>query len=289
MTEYFFELAGIRYRFLVPKSCVRDAVRSLSGYIAQPGPWDVECVISTPEVLSAPRGEHCFQSHDLQVFHDPEGELCYYGSCHATLEGAYLRILRQGKRSQIQLKASSIPKGITDDVFLICMQAVHHITEAGGFLLHASWIRYGEQSILFTGPSGIGKSTQAALWAAHRGAELINGDRAVIFPTEHGVEVRGVPYCGSSGVNKNRTIALGAVVYLSQAEENSITRLSGGQAFRWLWEGCSVDLWNQEAVATVTQTVADAVSVVPVYYLACTPDERAVQILEQALIKEGVL
>lgn len=284
MTEHFYELAGIRYRFLMPKGCLRDAVYSLGGYMAPPGPWDVECVLSIEDELSAPEGEHCFQSHVLQVFRTQQKELCYHGSAYSSLEGAYLRIERQGAVSRIQLLASAIPKGITDDVILTCMQAVHRITQAGGFLLHASWIRYQDRGILFTGHSGIGKSTQAALWEKLRGAELINGDRAAVFPVPGGAEVRGVPYCGSSRVNKNQTVPLAAVVCLSQAPENRITRLTGMQAFRSLWEGCSVNLWDQADIGKATQAVVDTVSAVSVFHLACTPDERAVLTLE----KEGL-
>ena len=277
-------LAGIRYRFLIPKECAWDSVRTLADYTAQPGPWDIECVLSTPEELSAPEGVQCYHIPSMQVFQKGETQISYHGSVAPSLECAYLRIERCGAKSTIQLKASSFPKGITDDVILTCMQAVHHITEAGGFLLHASWIAYQGKAILFTGASGIGKSTQAALWAQYRGAELINGDRAAIFPTPGGAEVRGIPYCGSSGVNKNRTMPLAAVVCLSQAPENSIARLSGLKAFRKLWEGCSIDLWNPTDIAKGTQAGVDTVSAVPVFALACTPDERAVQILE----KEGL-
>jgi hypothetical protein len=284
MTERFYELAGIRYRFLVPKDCLWDTVWSLQGYIAQPGDWDIECVISIPEELSAPEGEHCYGSYSLQVFQTHDAEICYHGSAYSTLEGAYLRICRQGTQCQVELKASAIPKGITDNVVLTCLQAVHRITEAGGILLHASWIRYGDRAILFTGPSGIGKSTQADLWVRHRGAELINGDRAAVFPVTGGAQVRGIPYCGSSGVNKNRTIPLAAVVCLSQSSENRLTRLNGLQAFRQLWEGCSVNLWSQEDIGKATQAVVDIVSVVPVFRLECTADEEAVTILE----KEGL-
>lgn len=284
MEERFYQLAGIRYRFLVPQNCAWDTLRLLSHYTAQPGSYDVECILAIPEELSPPEGEHCFQSHILQVFRTADRELCYYGSASPTLEGAYLRIERRGTTNHIQLKADSIPKGITDSIILTCMQAVTYITDAGGFLLHASWIRYRDRAILFTGPSGIGKSTQAALWEKHRGAELINGDRAAIFPTPNGVQVRGIPYCGSSGVNKNQTMPLAAVVTLSKAPENSISRLKGVKAFRQLWEGCSVNLWDPEAIGKATQSVVDTVSAVPVYHLACTPDERSVELLE----KEGL-
>lgn len=285
MTERFYVLAGIRYRFLVPAECAWDTVRTLTDYVAQPGSWDHECVLSTPEELSPPEGEQCYHSSSLQVFQSGDTEISYHGSVAPSLAEAYLRIERRGSKSQIQLKAGSFPQGITDDVILTCMQVVHRITQAGGFLLHASWVRYQDKAILFTGPSGMGKSTQADLWVKHRGAQLINGDRAAIFPTPRGAEVRGIPYCGSSGVNKNKTMPLAAVVCLSQASENSLTRLSGVKAFRRLWEGCSVNLWSQSDIDKSTQAVVNTVSAVPVFHLACTPDERAVQTLE----KEGVL
>ena len=36
MEERFYELAGIRYRFLVPKDCLWDPPRLLNDYMAQP-------------------------------------------------------------------------------------------------------------------------------------------------------------------------------------------------------------------------------------------------------------
>lgn len=284
MTERFYELAGIRFRILGPKDCLRDSGQFLKNYDAQPGPWDVECTVCTVDALSAPEGEQCYHSPSIQIFRRGDTQLRYQGSVFHSLEEAYLRIARCGNRSHIQIKASAIPHGITDDVLLSCMEPIHHVTAAGGFLLHASWIRYRDRAILFTGPSGIGKSTQAALWEKYRGAELINGDRAAVFPGPGGPHVRGIPFCGSSCVNKNQTMPLAAVVCLSQAPENRITRLRGVRAFRPLWEGCSLDLWNQADIALGTQAVVDTVSTVPVFHLACTPDEQAVQTLE----KEGI-
>ena len=46
--------------------------------------------------------------------------------------------------------------------------------------LHSSYIIYHDKAILFTGPSGIGKTTQAELWRDYQGAEIINGDVTLI-------------------------------------------------------------------------------------------------------------
>ena len=42
--------------------------------------------------------------------------------------------------------------------------------------IHSSLIRSHGEGLMFIGPSGIGKTTQAELWHAYRNADIINGD-----------------------------------------------------------------------------------------------------------------
>src|SRR5699024_19054 len=65
-----------------------------------------------------------------------------------------------------------------------------------GLLLHASFIRWQARGILFSAPSGTGKSTQADLWVRHRGAEVINGDRAALRRSAGRWRAYGLPYAG---------------------------------------------------------------------------------------------
>lgn len=81
------------------------------------------------------------------------------------------------------------------------------LADARMLVLHSSYIvtRQG-QGILFSGPSGIGKSTQAALWQRYAGAEIVNGDRALVRPDTG--TVSGVFYAGTSGISRNVTASL---------------------------------------------------------------------------------
>lgn len=285
MLQRYYRLAGVCFRVQISKEWTWSDEGFLAQYAAQPGPWDHECVLHIVEELDPPLGEQCYKDPSTRVFQLPDAHLRYKGAVDGSLAGAYMRILRKGSRSDVQIKKSAIPYGITSRLVVSCLEAVHHITAAGGFLLHASWIRYRGKAVLFTGPSGIGKSTQAALWERLRGAELINGDRAAVFPTDQGVQVRGIPFCGSSGVNRNETMPLAAIVSLEQAKQTAISRLTGVKAFRQIWEGCSVNVWNAEDLQIATQSVMEVIGAVPVYHLGCTPDESAVLALE----KEGVV
>lgn len=68
------------------------------------------------------------------------------------------------------------------------------------------------------------------------------------------VTIRDIPFSGSSGVGKNEQMPLAAVVYLSQASQTTIAPLRGFRAFRRLWEGCSVNLWDREDLDACEQT-----------------------------------
>ena len=95
--------------------------------------------------------------------------------------------------------------------------------DAGMLVLHSAYIvTPAGEAILFSGPSGIGKSTQAALWERFAGARTVNGDRALVRPVER--TVGGVFYAGTSGICQNVTAPLRAVVLLGQAAENRVVR-----------------------------------------------------------------
>lgn len=71
----------------------------------------------------------------------------------------------------------------------------------GQLVLHSSYVLPPNgKAVLFSGPSGIGKSTQAALWQRYAGADVINGDRTLIRTDD--LTANGVFYSGTSGICK---------------------------------------------------------------------------------------
>ena len=151
---------------------------------------------------------------------------------------------------------------------------------------HASCIRTDLGGILFSGPSGIGKSTQAQLWCDHRGAELLNGDRPILQRTEKGFLAWGSPYAGSSKCHVNDCVPVSALVFLKQAGQNRIRRLSGGEAFRRIYAGLTMYSWDRFFVERAVDLAMELASGVPCYELACLPDQSGVECLEARLKEE---
>lgn len=152
--------------------------------------------------------------------------------------------------------------------------------------LHAACVETPLGGILFSGPSGIGKSTQAELWCKYRDARQINGDRPILQRTDDGWLAWGSPYAGSSRVYVNDSCSVTAIVMLRQAKECSLRRLTAPEAFRAVWSGLTVHTWDEAFVTLACDLAMDLAAIVPVYEFCCTPDEYAVSYLEQALRKE---
>ena len=93
----------------------------------------------------------------------------------------------------------------------------------------------------------------------------------------------GSPFAGSSGIYKNESAPIGAIVVLRQAGENTLTVLNPSEAFRLLYSETVIPKWYQDAHEEMIHLVMKLASEIPVVMLQCIPDESAVEVLEQYL------
>lgn len=277
--ERIYQIAGLRLLIDAPEEWLCPEEGLLAPFAVTGGHDRVMRFIVTDR-LDGPSGTLVFRDAGKIVFKDGDRQLRYEGAVSKELENAYMRIERLPEESRVQVLRSAIPAGITPRLIQSAMEAEHLVVRTGGFLLHSSVIEHQGKGILFTALSGTGKSTQARLWQELRGARTINGDRAAVF----GDRVRGIPFCGSSGIAVAADLPIGAIVCLGQAPKTHIAPLKGAQAFRQLWEGCSVNIWDDEDMERCIAAVTRTVSTVPVFRLDCTPDVTAVEALEREVL-----
>ena len=149
--------------------------------------------------------------------------------------------------------------------------------------LHSSLVRWRDEGVLFTAPSGTGKSTQADLWAKYENADILNGDRSLIRWQDDRWVAYGSPFAGSSNIFRNEFVPIRAIVVLRQAPENTIDRLSAPDAFRLLYSETIQPRWNTLAHTHVISIITRICAEIPVWILRCTPDQRAVDLLKQTV------
>lgn len=162
------------------------------------------------------------------------------------------------------------------------------LLQQGGLLLHASLICWQNRGILFSAPSGTGKSTQADLWETFMGSQTLNGDRAGIRCKSGVWTAFGMPFAGTSGIYCSDCAPIAAIVVLGQSPQNTIRRLKPMEALRKLLPECSCRRWDPQFMDQVLSLLLAVVQQVPVYQLECRPDREAVELLYDTITKEEI-
>lgn len=150
-------------------------------------------------------------------------------------------------------------------------------------LVHASAVEYQGQSIVFTASSGVGKTTQAELWAKHKGATILNGDKVFLKRENDGIHAWGSPWKGSSPYAENASAPLRAIVALEQAEENSIRKLEGFEVLEYVVPHVFFPSWDERCEQAVLTFLDQVLGETEVYLLKCRPDEEAVELLASTI------
>ncbi len=197
----------------------------------------------------------------------------------------YAVIIRDNKNSQEVFVIDEFMTNPCERQIMSAIGIEHIIAGGKGLILHSSFIETPFGGVLFTAPKQTGKSTQASLWEKYENAEILNGDRALITVKEDTVTASGIPYSGSSGICKNKTLPIAAIVELSQAKENKICRLSGSQGVKALLVGTWANTWDADDMKEITDTAIKTANKIPMFHLACLPNEDAVNMLKTELLK----
>lgn len=175
------------------------------------------------------------------------------------------------------------PSGLWDSMLFYALNIPELLVRRDVFMLHCSYVICRGEALLFCAGKGVGKSTQAALWSRYRGAEIVNGDRALLRLTDGGLKAYGTPYCGSSEIALDRAAPVGAVILLEQGQVNELERCQGRIALTRIVEQLSCETYQTEKAVDFALGVCSGV---PVYVLRCLPDVAAVSLLEETLWKK---
>lgn len=152
------------------------------------------------------------------------------------------------------------------------------------FHLHSSFIMYHGQALVFTGPSGIGKTTQAELWRDYQDALIVNGDACLLRRMEDDRWwAFGTPIHGSSPYCENEKAPIAAIITLEQGEENVLTRMDDFSALSYCLPEFYRPKMDEETEDIFWNSVDSLFQSVPVYHLVCRPDREATEIVKKEI------
>lgn len=280
----FYRIAGLTIRLDAPFSFqVNDATEAFCIPAAAPD-WTVACSVHP-----------CLNAYEMQPVQFGNFRIAIAGG---TVTRTYLGLenrpymqaveqTSQPERMELRFSQQDLAWSARTMRLWVGVGLQHQLLLRERAVLHASCIDVGGRAILFSAPSGTGKSTQAALWKQTRGARIINGDKIAIGFAHDRPYAFGVPVAGTSGICKNAALPLAAIVLLSQAGENEAHRVRGGAALAQVCGNAVFDDWRAGEAALLMERVSRVLAEVPVLALACTPDTRAVETLERTIQQLG--
>lgn len=150
-------------------------------------------------------------------------------------------------------------------------------------VLHCSYLLYEGKAILFTAPSGTGKTTQAKLWEKLYGAKIVNGDKAIIQKKEGKWYACGYPFHGTSPECLNEDHPIDALVVVRQNPSDYIETLRPVKKVQYIYSEMTVAAWDPGEVARALGLVEDLVSHVRVLCQQCTMNDAACHTLHRFL------
>ncbi len=152
-------------------------------------------------------------------------------------------------------------------------------------VLHSSCIARNGKAILFSAPSGTGKSTHTGLWRKYYpDTYYINDDTPVLrLDMPEQVLACGSPWSGKERLNRNTQVPLSGIVFLEQGKNNIITPLSKAEAMgRLLGECRKIPFFH--AVQEAADLCGQLIERVPIYRLTCDISHEAVETVRKELL-----
>lgn len=243
---------------------------------------DYHYTLVISDILPTPNGKIIAKRQDMTVFNTDGLEGRVMGIRGSDEKYACYEEIASDE-AKITFCTPSLDSVMPAPLFTSMLAPERRMIAYDSLIFHCAHLRHNGEAILFSGPSGIGKSTQADLWVKYQNSEVINGDRALLSKVDGRWSANGWPVCGSSGICKNSSTPIKAIVMLEQASQNKIRRLSVFEAVTLLYEQTTVNSWNVPAIERSMDLLEMMANEIPIYLLSCTISEEAVLMLKQEI------
>ncbi len=152
--------------------------------------------------------------------------------------------------------------------------------------MHGSVVSYRGKAIIYTAPSGTGKSTQTKMWKKLFGddASIINDDKPAMRFFDDKLYAYGMPICGKDNLNENAKAEVKAIVNVKRATKNKMRKLFGMEAVAVLFEEMTRSVLSKIVNEKNALFANKILQTVPVYELECLPNEEAVLLVKNVVL-----
>lgn len=271
MEPFCYRIAGMTLKLFASEVCIPDALSDFrTADIPAEADQCVELHVGVPQTGTG--GKMLLYNGDLCV---TEREDCYI-ILFPSLQGIEeLRLKKDGSVAVFHVMPP-FDEAFRERLFhALRLPFLYLAKRHGMYVLHSASILYERHAWLFSGKSGTGKSTHTNLWKRLFGTPVLNGDLNLLTIGPKGAEVRGIPWCGTSGICTIEAYPLGGIVLLKQGKEENLLPLSEEEKRLLVMKRLISPLWDEEMLAGTLDFVDRLAAQAAVYRFVCTKEESA--------------
>ena len=149
-----------------------------------------------------------------------------------------------------------------------------------GLYLHASAVEAEGRAYLFSGPSGVGKSTHVGLWQRMLNGNVcrFNDDKPALRYLDGTWYAYGTPWCGKDGINVNKRVPIAGICFLKQGGINEIRRLTPAEAVPKLLSQTIRRFRDPALLDMMLARLEKLVLEIPIYELTNRPEPEAARL-----------
>ncbi len=221
------------------------ALPSFSAFSCDPAEADMTLTLTEEE---APAGKE-ITSGDIVHRVLPDGWFCHRQ--HSDSEGLFV----SADYASLRYRGPKGAAGALNAERYVRLAVECLLIRKGCVSIHAAAVALDGRAFLFTGPSGIGKSTRAKVWIDTFGASLVSGDRPLIRVKS--MELLGVPWDGKEQCFANVCVSLNTICEVRRGEDFRARRLSPAQSRKLLVRQCFIPMWDTETAVIQMRNIAE--------------------------------
>lgn len=114
---------------------------------------------------------------------------------------------------------------------VVYRKIVEEAINYNAFMIHGAAIAVDGKGYIFSGKSGVGKTTHIQKWLLHNpDTIIINGDKPLIRCINNTFFVCGTPWSGKERMNTNAMVPLNGIAFMTRNEDISVTKIGLSQA-----------------------------------------------------------
>lgn len=154
----------------------------------------------------------------------------------------------------------------------------------GLFAIHSASVLYQGKAWLFSGHSGMGKSTHTALWHELFDTPYLNGDLNLLGLHKDHIIVYGIPWCGTSEIFTAEAYELGGIVLLGRdLQTDYLEELNPSEKVLRVMQRMISPAWTERQLSENLFFAGEIADRVPVLHLLCTKNASAACVMKNAI------